>query len=116
MRHHMKFIIFSLLTAFCSLSFSEYMSREDAYEVDLAQIQYSDISKTGTIRVKSCSGCTNKLFNFDDNLTININSKISTIDLLLQNYSDAVMAVIFTELNSNKITRISLIVNKGDLK
>lgn len=112
----MKFIIFSLLTLFCSLSFSEYMSLEDAYEVDLAQIQYSDISKTGTIRVKSCSGCINKLFNFDENITIEINNQNSTIDVLVKNYSDAILTTIFTYLNSNKITRISLRVNKGDLK
>ena len=102
----MKYI---LLTLICLCSISTYAVRdiEVPLEMDSFQVEYRDISKTGTIRVKNCHRCKQDIYEFNETIKIIRNNQSITINELLKDYWNAKHPTVFLNLNDAAVVRIS---------
>lgn len=102
----MKYII---LTLICFLTLPAYAVRdiEVPLEMDAFQLEYSDISKTGVIRVKNCLRCKQELYEFNDTIEIKRSGKTITLNELMSEYWNVKYPTIFLKLDENKAIRIN---------
>lgn len=99
---------YSLLVLICFFSVSAYAVRdlEIPLEMDSFQIEYRDISKTGIIRVDNCKRCTQKIYEFDENIEIKKDGNVITLKSFLDEYWKVKYPTIFLKTNDNKAVRI----------
>ncbi|MFY0700779.1 MAG: hypothetical protein JXR04_08150 [Bermanella sp.] len=100
-----NFILSSLLFIPC-LAFG-VTDLEVPLEMNAFQLEFSDISKTGIIRVKECNRCTKDIYSFTESIKIKRSGKVITLEVLLGEYSKVKYPTIFLDINSNNVVKIS---------
>lgn len=107
MRFLMKNLIFIALFTLSQISFAQGISLEDAREVKIVKMEYSEASGKGVIRIAECGSCKYELYNFTSKLEVKKNGSVNTIEKLLKEYWTTKIAVIFTTPGTNDLLRIS---------
>jgi len=102
----MKYILLSISIILSPFALA-VTDLEVPLEMDSFQIEFSDISKTGIIRVKGCKNCKKEIYAFSDKTVIKHEGQVVTPEQLLNEYNDARYPTIFLELNSDTVVRIN---------
>lgn len=102
----MKLILISLLL-FVSSASAIVITLDIALEMESFDVEYSEISKTGLIRVVDCSDCTKKIYTFDDNIIIKKQGNIITLEEFMQDYWNAKYPALFANKDDLSIMRIT---------
>lgn len=102
----MKYILLALISL-CSIATYAVRDIEVPLEMDSFQIEYRDISKTGTIRVKNCNRCKQDIYKFNETIEIKRKNQTITINELLKDYWNAKHPTVFLNLNDTTVIRIS---------
>jgi len=101
----MKTILFTLLTLFSTLAFSQAL--EEAREVSSIVVEFRDVSQEGVVRVKDCDRCSHKMYTFGSSLEVIKNNLPGNIQTLAQEYWDVKLATLFIKPNTNELLRIA---------
>ncbi|MGR6873378.1 hypothetical protein ACU6U9_13970 [Pseudomonas sp. HK3] len=102
----MKQIILILSCIFCASSYA-VTDLEVPLEMNSFQIEYSEASKTGIIRVEGCSRCTKEIYEFSESIVVKRSGKKTTINELLKEYWKVKYPTVFLKINENQVIRIS---------
>lgn len=101
----MKLILISLLL-FVSSASAKIITLDIALEMESFDVEYSEISKTGLIRVVDCSVCTQKIYTFDDKIIIKKQGNIITLEEFMQDYWNAKYPTLFADKDNLSIMRL----------
>jgi hypothetical protein len=94
----MKNIILSIMLFIPSLVLA-VTDLEVPLEMNAFQIEFSDLSKTGIIRVSECHRCKDKIYKFDETIEIKREGNVITIEELLNEHLKVKYPTIFLKIN-----------------